>query len=133
MMKLVHPQDIISRMFMLDYLREINADLAHERADVNEKSKLFYKFEYEVDGVTKVKHDYNWEMLLFHWELPELEIFLEKFLPEVEAIDKKREVVMQMKLDELNQEQAVADINVMDLAQTAINKASDPTYIHGTE
>ena len=133
MMKLVHPQDIISRMFMLDYLREIDVDLAHSKADVNERKKLFYRYEYEVEGEIKSKYEYNWEELLFHYDLPELEMFMEKFLPEVEVIDKKREVIMQMKLEELEQEQAVADINVMDLAQTAINKASDPTYIHGTE
>lgn len=133
MMKLVHPQDIISRVFMLDYLREIPADHTVLKADANEKKKLFYTFIYEVDGEEKTKYDYNWEELLFYYDLPLLEQFLMKFLDECETIDKKREVVMQMRLNEVEQEKAVADINVMDLAQTAINKAQDPTHIYGSE
>ena len=129
MMKLVHPQDIISRVFMLDYLREIPAEITHEKADVNEKKKLFYKFQYEVEGIEKTKYDYNWEELMFHYDLAALEKFLIKFLPEIEEIDKKRSVIMQIKLDELNQANNQVDINVMDLAQTRINQANDPTHI----
>ena len=131
--EVVHPQDLISRMFMLDYLREIDVELAHSKGDYNEKKKLFYRYEYEVDGEIKSKYEYNWEELLFNFELAELETFMEKFLPEIEKIDAEREVIMKMKMEELNERQSVADINIMDLAQTAINKASDPTYIHGTE
>lgn len=133
MMKLVHPQDIISRVFMLDYLREIPAEEVFEVADINQKKKLFYRFEYEVEGETKMKYDYNWEELMFHHDLVDLEELMTKLLPLIENIDAKREVVMKMKLEELEQTKATADINVMDLAQTMIEKANNPGVIYGAE
>lgn len=116
-----HPSNLISRLFMLEYIREIGADTLYTKANKYQKEKFFYKFSSD-DGVEAL--DINYEYCLFIATLHELEGLLKFFLDELEEIEAQRAETYKVEREKLLEEQAVApvDINIMDLAQTEINK-----------
>lgn len=116
-----HPSNLISRLFMLEYIREIGADTLYTKANKYQKEKFFYKFSSD-DGVEAL--DINYEYCLFIATLHELEGLLKFFLDELEEIEAQRAETYKVEREKLIEEQAAApvDINIMDLAQTEINK-----------
>jgi len=122
MFKLEHPSNLITRMFILEYIKEIGPKALYEKANATERKDLFYKFTDESKGIEEV--DINWESLLFRITLSQLEIFLSKFMTEIENIDALRQVALKARAEEKVQEEVATptDINIYDMAQTEIRK-----------
>lgn len=115
--KLQHPQDLVSRLFILEYIRDLGVDVVREKLDNSQHPKWIYSFETE-DG--EKSYDFNWEYIVFVIPLPELSKIMEKYLEEIEVIEEKRRErhtkLLQMKLDQ-EMKQPV-DISLYDLAQS---------------
>lgn len=126
--KLQHPSDLISKMFILEYMRELTPELLHTKASDAEKGLMFYKFIGEGD-VTHV--DFSWEYLLFESSMSDLEKLLSKYEKEIEVLEKKKnaKLVQNSKQLELDLQSQPVDINVYDLAQAEIKKNNDKTKL----
>ena len=74
MFKLQHVQDLVSRLFILEYMREISAKALYEKANVEQKRQLFYKFTNESNDMEDI--DVNWEFCLFEATLTQLDLSL---------------------------------------------------------
>jgi hypothetical protein len=116
-----HPANIISRIFMLEYMREIGAEVLYKKANKHQKEKFFYKF---TNAKFEEKVDLNYEALLFTTTLFEVEKFMKLFMDEVTAIEASREKIYSAAREEKLEERAAepVEINVMDMAQTEIKK-----------
>ena len=115
-----HPANIISRLFVIEYMREIGATALYKKAKKHQKEKFFYKFTEEDSEEELV--DLNYEALLFTVTMFELEKFMKMFIEEVNKIEEGREKIYQAAIEQKHQKEATTpvDINVMDLAQTEI-------------
>lgn len=121
--RLQAPQDLISRMFILDYLRKLGIDKVYNKITEDYKNKgYFYSF---IDDSNKEIKDFNWEKLLFQVTLPEFEKMLEPLIKDIEELDKK-EIEELLKIQE---QEKIASISIYDLAQTEINKSKDKSKI----
>jgi len=126
--KHTHPKDLLARLFILEYMREIGAKVLYEKANKYQQKDMFYKFTAEDDSETV---DLNYEFCLFMATLHQLENFLKLFLEEIEKIDEGRKVIYK-KIEEDRQQEEVmqpVNINIMDLANTEINKSKDKSII----
>ena len=123
MFKLQHPQDLVSRLFILEYIKELGPNLIKEKLSEGEANFWLYKFE----GEEKVDYDFNWEYLLFVIPLSNLSHIMERYLEEVEKIEKKRQSEYnRYKEEHLKEELAKpADINLYDLARADMKNQSN--------
>ena len=87
MFKLQHPQDLVSRLFILEYIKELGPNTIKEKLTDGEANFWLYKFE----GEEKIEYDFNWEYLLFVIPLSNLSHIMERYLDEVEKIEQKRQ------------------------------------------
>lgn len=127
--KLQHPADIISRLFILQYMRKLDNKFLYEKANQAQKLNLFYKFTSDEDpDIEEV--DINWEYALFKATLPELEFFMKQFLAEIKEIDKADKEDLEKQAADLQAQQIAepVDINIMDLANTEIQKQRDGKF-----
>lgn len=115
MFKLQHPQDLVSRLFILEYIKELGPTTVKEKLSEGEANFWLYKFE----GDTGVEYDFNWEYLLFVIPLSNLSHIMERYLEEVEKIEEKRQSVYNKYREEYLKEELSkpADINLYDLAR----------------
>ena len=122
MFKLQHPQDLVSRLFILEYIKELGPNLIKEKLSEGEANFWLYKFE----GEEKVEYDFNWEYLLFVIPLSNLSHIMERYLDEVEKIEQKRQSEYnRYKEEHLKEELAKpADINLYDIARADIKNQS---------
>ena len=120
--KLQHPQDLVSRLFILEYIKELGPDTIKEKLSEGEANFWLYKFE----GEEKVEYDFNWEYLLFVIPLSNLSHIMERYLDEVEKIEQKRQSEYnRYKEEHLKEELAKpADINLYDIARADIKNQS---------
>ena len=127
MFKLQHPQDLISRLFILEYVKELGVDLVVDRLSEGEKNFWVYKFE----GDESIQYDFNWEYLLFVIPLINLSKIMERFLPEIEVIEKNRTALLQKKREEIQQEKLATpvDMNLMDMAKAEIEKSKSREWL----
>ena len=123
MFKLQHPQDLVSRLFILEYLKELGPDTIKEKLTDGEANFWLYKFE----GEEKIEYDFNWEYLLFVIPLSNLSHIMERYLDEVEKIEEKRQSEYnRYKEEHLKQELLKpADINLYDIARADIKNQSN--------
>ena len=123
MFKLQHPQDLVSRLFILEYIKELGPNLIKEKLSEGEANFWLYKFE----GEEKVDYDFNWEYLLFVIPLSNLSHIMERYLEEVEKIEKKRQSEYnRYKEEHLKEELAKpVDINIYDIARADIKNQSN--------
>ena len=123
MFKLQHPQDLVSRLFILEYIKELGPDTIKEKLTDGEANFWLYKFE----GEEKVEHDFNWEYLLFVIPLSNLSHIMERYLNEVEKIEEKRQSEYnRYKEEHLKEELAKpADINLYDIARADMKNQSN--------
>lgn len=123
MFKLQHPQDLVSRLFILEYIKELGPDTIKEKLTDGEANFWLYKFE----GEEKVEYDFNWEYLLFVIPLSNLSHIMERYLDEVEKIEEKRQSEYnRYKEEHLKQELSKpADINLYDIARADIKNQSN--------
>ena len=122
MFKLQHPQDLVSRLFILEYIKELGPDTIKEKLTDGEANFWLYKFE----GEEKIEYDFNWEYLLFVIPLSNLSHIMERYLDEVEKIEQKRQSEYnRYKEEHLKEELAKpADINLYDIARADIKNQS---------
>ena len=122
MFKLQHPQDLVSRLFILEYIKELGPDTIKEKLTDGEANFWLYKFE----GEEKVEYDFNWEYLLFVIPLSNLSHIMERYLDEVEKIEQKRQSkYSRYKEEHLKEELAKpADINLYDIARADMKNQS---------
>ena len=123
MFKLQHPQDLVSRLFILEYLKELGPDTIKEKLTDGEANFWLYKFEGENE---KLQYDFNWEYLLFVIPLSNLSHIMERYLDEVEKIEQKRQSEYnRYKEEHLKEELAKpADINLYDIARADMKNQS---------
>ena len=123
MFKLQHPQDLVSRLFILEYIKELGPDTIKEKLLEGEANFWLYKFE----GEEKIEYDFNWEYLLFVIPLSNLSHIMERYLEEVEKIEKKRQSEYnRYKEEHLKEELAKpADINLYDIARADMKNQSN--------
>ena len=124
MFKLQHPQDLVSRLFILEYIKELGVDIIQPKLTEGEAHFWLYKFEGEDN---KVQYDFNWEYLLFVIPLSNLSHIMERYLDEVEKIEQKRQSEYnRYKEEHLKEELAKpADINLYDIARADIKNQSN--------
>lgn len=127
--KLQHPGDLISRLFILEYMREIGAKALYEKANSEQKKQLFYKFIDENSNIEEV--DVNWEFCLFEATLPQLDYFISNFVDEVQAIEAKRQQFYKQQSQKIVEENIAkpVDISVYDMAIAEMEKAKDPSKL----
>ena len=123
MFKLQHPQDLVSRLFILEYIKELGPDTIKEKLTDGEANFWLYKFE----GEEKIEYDFNWEYLLFVIPLSNLSHIMERYLDEVEKIEQKRQSEYnRYKEEHLKEELAKpVDINLYDIARADIKNQSN--------
>ena len=123
MFKLQHPQDLVSRLFILEYIKELGPDIIKEKLTDGEANFWLYKFE----GEEKIEYDFNWEYLLFIIPLSNLSHIMERYLDEVEKIEEKRQSKYnRYKEEHLKEELAKpVDINIYDIARADIKNQSN--------
>ena len=123
MFKLQHPQDLVSRLFILEYIKELGPDTIKEKLTDGEANFWLYKFE----GEEKIEYDFNWEYLLFVIPLSNLSHIMERYLDEVEKIEEKRQrEYNRYKEEHLKEELAKpVDINIYDIARADIKNQSN--------
>lgn len=123
MFKLQHPQDLVSRLFILEYIKELGPDIIKEKLTDGEANFWLYKFE----GEEKIEYDFNWEYLLFIIPLSNLSHIMERYLDEVEKIEEKRQSEYnRYKEEHLKEELAKpVDINIYDIARADIKNQSN--------
>ena len=113
--KLQHPKDLVSRLFILEYIRELGVDVIRQKLDDIQHVKWVYTFE-DQDG--SKQYDLNWEYLVFVISLPELSKIMEKYLDEIEVIESKRKERHTKLLETKLEQEMQADISLYDLAQS---------------
>ena len=123
MFKLQHPQDLVSRLFILEYIKELGPDTVKEKLTDGEANFWLYKFE----GEEKIEYDFNWEYLLFVIPLSNLSHIMERYLDEVEKIEEKRQSEYnRYKEEHLKEELAKpVDINLYDIARADMKNQSN--------
>lgn len=118
--KLQHPQDLVSRLFILEYMRAIGANALYAKANEHQKKDLFYNYTGETPEEIFV--DVNWEACLFEATIPQLDHFMKNFLEEIELIDvaMQEDFARQKEAKEKELQKEPVDVNIMDLAKKAI-------------
>lgn len=124
MFKLQHPQDLVSRLFILEYIKELGVDIIQPKLTEGEAHFWLYKFEGEDNTV---QYDFNWEYLLFVIPLSNLSHIMERYLDEVEKIEKKRQSEYNRYKEEHFKEEITkpADINLYDIARADMKNQSN--------
>ena len=128
MFKLQHPQDLVSRLFILEYIKELGVDIIQPKLTEGEAHFWLYKFEGEDN---KVQYDFNWEYLLFVIPLSNLSHIMERYLDEVEEIEKKRQAQYKKLIQEKYEQEAAepAEINLYDYAKADIEQKNNPSNL----
>lgn len=121
-----HPEDLVSRLFMLHFLRRLGANKVYNVVEENYRKNYFYMF---LDKEDKKMIDYNWEALLFKATLTDLENIIEPLVDEVEKLDKEEEEKLVKLIEAKTQENSIADISIYDLAQAEINRSKDTSRL----
>lgn len=109
------PQDVFSKVIMLEYMRKLGASFMYDKCSPYFKSDFFYKFEAEF--LEEVQIDFNWEKLLFEVTLPQLETFMKPFLEDVVKL-----VEEEQKAKYKAAASKPVDINLMDVAAAKIKE-----------
>lgn len=128
MFKLQHPQDLVSRLFILEYIKELGVDIIQPKLTEGETHFWLYKFEGEDNTV---QYDFNWEYLLFVIPLSNLSHIMERYLDEVEEIEKKRQSQYKKLIQEKYEQEVAepAEINLYDYAKADIEQKNNPSNL----
>ena len=128
MFKLQHPQDLVSRLFILEYIKELGVDIIQPKLTEGEAHFWLYKFGGEDNTV---QYDFNWEYLLFVIPLSNLSHIMERYLDEVEEIEKKRQSQYKKLIQEKYEQEAAepAEINLYDYAKADIEQKNNPSNL----
>ena len=126
MFKFQQPSDLISRLYILEYMREIGAEKMYQKCNKYQQESFFYKF-LDDAGVEAV--DFNWEYCLFMATMFELEKLMENFEEELAAVEASRNEYLMKCKHQLIQEKieehlsGPVDINLMSVAQAEMRNS----------
>lgn len=123
-----HPKDLISRLYILEYMREIGANKLYEKSNDLQKSQYFYKFINEDNNVPVQEVDVNWEYCLFVATMPQLEYLMKNFMEEIEEIESKRKKIMSQPM---TSEESMASINLRDIAVADVQRTKAEMEANG--
>lgn len=126
-MKLQHPNDIITRVLMLDYLKEITPEVAYEKLQETTPG-IFYTY---TDKDDKEGVDFNWEKLLFHLDLSKVNEIMNQLEEEVFAVEKAQGKIVAKELAKKSDTTRETNINLLDYAKVKI--AENKTKIVGLD
>ena len=128
--KTQHPQSLISRMFILEYMRMLDKEMMYSKANEYQKNKYFYSYLPEGEDV-KEQLDLNWEYLLFEATITELEHFMKNFLEQLLEIDEKMKAqVERMKAEAIVEQARIpVDINLMSVAKSDLENSKGKLII----
>lgn len=116
-LKIQHPQDVIARCYMLDYLREIGAKKVRETL-AGRVEGIFYTYTLEEGGEEQV--DFNWELLMFTLPVKELNLIMSFIEPLVWEVEQQQgKIIAQESAKKLEGGKPV-DINLMAYAQAKL-------------
>lgn len=116
-LKTQHPQDVIARAYMLDYLREIGPEKV--RKELNGRVEgIFYV--YTEPGTEEEKVDFNWELLLFTLPVKELNLIMSFIEPLVWEVENQQGKIIAEEAAKKLEGGKPVDINLMAYAQAKI-------------
>lgn len=127
MFKFQQPSDLISRLYILEYMREIGAEKMYPKCNKYQQENFFYKF-LDEDQVEAV--DLNWEHCLFMATMYELEKLMENFTEELSEVEVARNEYLMKCKHQLIQEQIdehlsePVDINLMSVAKAEMQNSA---------
>lgn len=126
--KLQHPQDLISRLFMLEYIRELGIETILSKLSEGEKKFWAYKFESE----DSEEYDFNWEYLLFVIPVNNMSNIMERYLSEIDKIEENRKTLLDKQREAVIEERigTPASINLMDYAKSEIDRSKNASELH---
>jgi hypothetical protein len=130
MFKLQDPKDLISRLYILEYMRDITAAVVYERVNEDQKKSFFYKYEGS-DGVVGI--DFNWEYALFSANMLELELLMQSVYNEVVTIEERRMVELNRMKEVLEgekkeEDKKPVDMNLMDFAKASMDASKNKIW-----
>lgn len=106
------PQNLITRLFVLEYIRLIPLANLYEKANKKQKELYFYKYS---DNENKVQFDLNWEYLLFEASLSQLEFFVSECPEDIAQAEKIILNEIKSKLPNKNQKENEQSLNEVDV------------------
>mgnify|MGYP003585387752 CR=1 FL=1 len=115
-LKTQHPQEVIGRVYMIDYLREITPDKAYEVLGKTLEG-VFYEFE-NTEGEIAV--DFNWESLLFVLTMDELQVVMNKLEKLVWEVEEQQSKVVAKEIEKKIDGGKPVDINLLAYAQAKL-------------
>lgn len=115
-LKTQHPQDVIARVYMIDYLREITPGRAYEVLGRTLEG-VFYEFE-NTEGEITV--DFNWESLLFILTIDELQLVMNKLEKLVWEVEEQQSKVVAKEIEKKIDSGKPVDINLLAYAQAKL-------------
>ena len=126
--KMEHPYNLCSRMFILEYIRELGVKRIKEKLTDGEAKFWLYKFEGDDQ---QDEYDFQWEYLLFEIPLSNLGAIATRYQTDIEAIEKARESKYKQRIAQVQEEQEKepASISLYDLAQAEINRDQDTSKL----
>ena len=126
--KMEHPYNLCSRMFILEYLKDLGPNVVKEKLTEGEHRFWLYKFEGENNVI---EYDFNWEYLLFVIPLENLGTIAGRYEKEIEEIEKARESRYQARIKQVEEgeRKAPASISLYDMAQAEIAKDQDTSQL----
>lgn len=112
-----HPQDVVTRAIMLDYLKEIGARKVYDKfGDLD--LEIFYTFTMEEDGVEEV--DFNWEALLFTVNLEQLNALMNALTDELLEVEEQQGKIIAEEQAKKLAGGAPVDINLLTFAKAKL-------------
>lgn len=131
MLKKDHPRNLLTRLFMLEFIHHFDKDLFYNRSSETHQDLFFYTYTNEKN---QELYDFNWEYALFKATMPQLEHLMETMLEEAEVIKKEQDAELKIAVEQ----QAATDtisgdmmqsINIMDMAKSDITKMKTPSKL----
>jgi len=118
--RMTHPQDLITRLFIFEYLRELGAQKVYDASNEFVRNKTFYKFTVEEEDKEHV--DFNWEYLIFIATIHELDKLLQPLEKEVMEIVEKKKKTTKEYVKKIEESKKVDSISLYDLAAAKMKK-----------
>lgn len=128
--KLQNPMDVLTRALILEYFRELSAEVMYKEVNKEQQKLFFYKYTTgDIREAEEISVDFNWEFLLFEASMAQLDFLSENFADRIIEIETARQKIYK-EFTETREAKLRAglnvpvDINLMDIARADINDKS---------
>lgn len=119
-LKIQHPQDVLARAYMLDYLKEIGPVQARKTL-AGRVEGIFYVYTDPQSNEEKV--DFNWELLLFDLPIKNLNLIMEFLEKDVWEVERQQGKIVAEEAAKKMEGGSPVDINLYSLAKAKIAEA----------